>query len=271
VTTSKRRLDQLEGALSPTEVVLRWMHEAHQYPTVPAYMDALRDASDTQYPMMHLPQHVEQAVRAAMKGAKPEVITRAVRQAVREVVFLFSLQLQVNTRLWADWRAMCLHLAYVACKLGGLCHEEDPTDADLAEAREHAEQAIGELLQWNIAIKKIADRYYAGGSPLFPGYAAQLAESIATGEQIIALFNDHLVGLRWLRTKWAKGKTRKSPPLAVAPIDLDALKQAITPAGVDLARHIVVMAQAEAAEFLGETRQALQLVRAYLWPDADGG
>jgi hypothetical protein len=28
-----------------------------------------------------------------------------------------------------------------------------------------------------------------------------------------------------------------------------------------------VMAQAEAAEFLGETRQALDLVRARLWPE----
>jgi hypothetical protein len=39
---------------------------------------------------------------------------------------------------------------------------------------------------------------------------------------------------------------------------------------VDLARHIVVMAQAEAAEFLGETRQALALVRAHLWPASVG-
>jgi hypothetical protein len=64
------------------------------------------------------------------------------------------------------------------------------------------------------------------------------------------------------------GKKRKLPPLPVAPIDLDALRQSTTPAGLDLARHMVVMAQAEAAEFLGETGQALALVRALLWPVA---
>jgi hypothetical protein len=56
----------------------------------------------------------------------------------------------------------------------------------------------------------------------------------------------------------------------VEPIDLDALKAAITSAGIDLARHIVVMAQAEAADFLGEPRQALALVRSRLWPEPPG-
>jgi hypothetical protein len=63
------------------------------------------------------------------------------------------------------------------------------------------------------------------------------------------------------------GTKRKLPRLAVEPIDLEALRRASTLAGVELARHIVVMAQAEAAEFMGETRQALALVRARLWPE----
>jgi hypothetical protein len=63
------------------------------------------------------------------------------------------------------------------------------------------------------------------------------------------------------------GTKRKLPRLAVEPIDLEALRRASTLARVELARHIVVMAQAEAAEFMGETRQALALVRARLWPE----
>jgi hypothetical protein len=53
----------------------------------------------------------------------------------------------------------------------------------------------------------------------------------------------------------------------VEPIDLGALRQASMPAGIALARHLVVMAQAEAADFLGETRQALELARARLLPE----
>jgi hypothetical protein len=270
MTTGQRRLDKLEGALSPREAVLLWMAEAHQYPTLAAYMDVLKDAPITKYPMMRLPERVAQAVRAARKGEKPEVVKRAERQAVREVAFLFYLQLQVNTRLGADWRALGFQLASVASTLAGLFHAEEPSDADLSEIREQAAKMIREFLQWDVAIRKIGDRYYAGTSPLFPGHAEQLADWIEIAEQVVTLFHDHVDWLRWLRTERPKGRKRKLPPLAVAPIDLEELKAAITPAGVELARHMVVMAQAEAAEFLGETRQALALVRAHLWPGASG-
>jgi hypothetical protein len=260
----QRRLDQMAQALSPREAVLLWMQEAHQYATVPAYMDALKDAPDTTNPMMWLPDRVARAVRSTMKAEKPEVIKRAERQAVREVAFLFYLQLQVNTRLWADWRALCLHLAYVASELGRRCADDDATEADLAKVREHAIDIVLEFLQWDIAIRKLAARYFTGLSPLFPAQAEQLATSLTHAEQVVRLFNDHLDYLAWLRTESTK---RRLPPLSVEPIDLEALWQAITPAGVDLARHIVVMAQAEAAEFLGETRQALQLLRKRLWPE----
>jgi hypothetical protein len=270
MTASQRRLAHLEAALSPREAVLLWMSVAHQYPTVPAYMDSLKDAPDTRYPMMWLPEQVAQAVRTAMKGAKPEAITRAARTAVREVAFLFYLQLQLNTRLWGDWRAMCLHLAYVASEMGHCCADDAPTEADLARIRQHAIDTVLEFLQWDLAVGKIAARYYAGMSPLFPAQAEQLAASLTHAEQVVLIFNDHLDYLAWLRTEGTrrvKGTRRKLPPLPIAPIDLDGLKAAITPAGVDLARHIVVMAQAEAAEFLGETRQALQLLRKRLWPE----
>jgi hypothetical protein len=274
-STGYRRLEKIAQALSPQQAVLLWMAEAHQYPTLAAYMDALKDAPITQYPMMHLPDQVEQAVRTARKGAKPEVITRAVRQAVREVAFLFYLQLQVNTRLWGDWRAMCLHLAYVASEMGHCCADDAPTEADLARVRQHAIDVVLEFLQWDIAIGKLADRYYGGASPLFPAQAEQLAAALQNAEQVVTIFNDHLDYLAWQRTDSTKGKNtkrkkQKLPPLPVEPIDLEELQGAIQPAGIDLASHIVVMAQAEAAEFLGEYQEALALVRTRLWPGTSG-
>jgi hypothetical protein len=266
-----RRLDKIAGQLTPRQAILLWMAEAHQYPTLAAYMDSLKDAPDTKYPMMRLPDQVAPAVRSAMKGEKPEVIKRAERKAVREVAFLFYLQLQVNLRLWGDWRAMCLHLAYVASELGHRCADDDPTAADLARVRQHAIDVVLELLQWDIAIRKIAARYYGGASPLFPAQAEQLAAALQHARQVATIFNDHLDYLTWQRTADTKSKKQKFAPLAVEPIDLEELQQAITPASVDLARHIVVMAQAEAAEFLGETRQALALVRTRLWPEIAGG
>jgi hypothetical protein len=189
---SDRRLDKIQGQLTPQQAVLLWMQEAHQYPTISAYMDSLKDAPDTKYPMMCLPDRVAQMVRAARKGEKPEVIKRAERQAVREAAFLFYLQLQVNTRLWADWRAMCLHLAYVASELGHRCADDDAPEGELGRVRQHALDTVLEFLQWDIAIHKIAGRYYGGASPLFPGQAEQLADSLQHARQVVTIFNDHL-------------------------------------------------------------------------------
>jgi hypothetical protein len=159
----------------------------------------------------------------------------------------------------------------MASELRQVCVDDDPSAADLANVRQHAADTVGEFLQWEIASRKIADRYYAGTGPVFPAHTRLLAESLQSAEQVVRLFNDHLDYLAWLRTEGTrrvKGTRRKLPPLPIEPIDLDGLRAAITPAGVELARHIVVMAQAEAAEFLGETRQALALVRAHLWLSA---
>jgi hypothetical protein len=264
-----RRLDQLAGQLTPQQAVLLWMAEAHPYQTLSAYVDSLKDAPDTKYPMMWLPERVTQAVRSAMKGEKPEVIRRAERWAVREVAFLFSLQLQVNTRLWGEWRAMSLHLAYGACRLRALFREDNPVEPHLSEVRAHLEQMVVEFLEWEVAVGKIAVRYYAGANLLFPASAEQLAVAIARAEQVLLLFNEHLDWLDWERAASNETTKRKLPPLAVEPLDLAALRHTSTLAGTELARHLVVMAQAEAADFLGETRQALQLVRARLWPAAD--
>jgi hypothetical protein len=266
-SANDRRLDKIAGQLTPQQAVLLWMQEAHQHPTIPAYMDSLHDAPDTKYPMMWLPDQVAQAVRTAMKGEKPDAIKRAERTAVREVAFLFYLQLQVNTRLWGDWRAMCLQLAYVASELKGLFQEEEPDAEDLEKAREHAAKAMLEFLEWEVAVTKIAERYYAGTSPLFPWHAIQLAGALENAAQVVELFNDELDWQNWKRTEGAKGKRKKLPALTVEPLDLAELRQAIQPIGVDLARHIVVMARAEAMEFQGETRQALAMVRAQLWPE----
>jgi hypothetical protein len=245
-----RRLDKITGQLTPQQAVLLWMQEAHQHQTISGYMDSLQDAPDTKYPMMWLPRQVRQAVHTAMKGEKPDVILRAERKAVREVAFLFYLQLQVNTRLWGDWRAMNLQLAYVASKLGALFQEEEPSEQDLEKAHEHTAKAVLEFLEWDVAVRKIAERYYAGTSPLFPWYAMQLAGAVENAEQVVELFNDELDWRTWKRAEGAKGKRQKRPALAVEPLDLDELRAAIEPIGVDLARHIVVMAQAEAAEFM---------------------
>jgi hypothetical protein len=266
-STTDRRLDRIAGQLTPQQAVLLWMQEAHEYGTIRAYLDALRDAPDTTYPMTRLPERVVQAVRTRMKGTRPEVVRRAAGTAVRQVAFLFSLQLQVTTQLWGEWRAMSFQLASVGRRLSRPFPEEHPSEQELAESREPARRMLQEYLAWDTAIAMIAARYYAGASPLFPGDAEQLRAALHLAEQVVSLFNDHLDSLAWERRTGKTGKRRTLPPLSVEPLDLGALREASRPGGIELARQLVVMAQVEAAEFLGEHQEARDLVRAHLWPE----
>src|SRR5687767_2203002 len=119
-----RRLDKVTEGLSPQQAVLLWLNEVHQYGNIVAYLFAMKDAPTEHYPLYRLPQQMKQAVRVAKKAEKPEFIGRAERGAVREVVFLYALVQQCNLRLWNEWRAMCLQLAFVTITLKGLVQDD---------------------------------------------------------------------------------------------------------------------------------------------------
>jgi hypothetical protein len=46
--------------------------------------------------------------------------------------------------------------------------DEAATPTDYAEARQRALDAVAELLQWEIAINQVAERYFGGTSPILP-------------------------------------------------------------------------------------------------------
>jgi hypothetical protein len=258
-----RRLDKVEARLSPQQAMLLWMQEAHQYGTVQAYSASFKDLPFARYPLVVLPKQVSEAVRATMPKAKPEAVRRAERNAVREVAFLLFLVHEFNMRLWGDWRAMGLQLALVATELKSLMQDDAAPEAQYEEARQRAIDAVAELLQWQIAIDQVAGRYFGGTSPIFPTQAQMLAEMVGHAEFVVTTFNEHLA---WMATYGAKHK-RGKVVVPASPIDLEGLTRELLPTGVELARHIVVMAKVEASRFMGETHEALGMLRARLWPD----
>lgn len=94
--TAGRRLARLEGALSPKAATLLWLTDAHQFPTLPAYVGWLIDQPEEAAPLWRLPEQAETAVRAAMRGEPREAVFQAVRQAVRDSVFLVELVIRLN-------------------------------------------------------------------------------------------------------------------------------------------------------------------------------
>jgi hypothetical protein len=148
-----------------------------------------------------------------------------------------------------------------------LCHQDDPGDKDFLRTRPRVIDAVLEFQQWQVAADRIAQRYYAGTNPIFPGYAGMLTDSLETAESVVAMFNEQLDWNTWLRSERKGGKsTKKMPPPAAAPIDLAVLKEAAAPMGMELAHHLVAMARADAASFMGESNEALAIMRSRLWP-----
>jgi hypothetical protein len=96
---SKRRLDKLEGSLSPQEAVIHWLTEAHTYGSLPAYVESLIDQPDTAQPFVALPAQVEKAVWESMRGQRSGFVKQVTREAVGDTVFLLKLVIGLNVHI----------------------------------------------------------------------------------------------------------------------------------------------------------------------------
>jgi hypothetical protein len=101
--TDERRLDRVEGSLTPKQAFLLWLGEAQAHEAWAAHVLALKNQPIEQHPMQTLPRQVEAAVReshraendavtsardrSAQKARRQHQIEDDVIRAVREVSF----------------------------------------------------------------------------------------------------------------------------------------------------------------------------------------
>jgi len=94
--TLERRVAKIEESLSPTQLVLRWLAEAHAYGDVPDYVTSLLAQEPPVAPLDRLAREAERSARTGMRGKKPELVEAAVRSALRETAFRFELVMRIN-------------------------------------------------------------------------------------------------------------------------------------------------------------------------------
>jgi len=94
--TAERRLAKLGGALSPKAATLVWLAEAHQFGSLPAYVDWLIDQPISAAPLERVPARARAAALEAMRGQPREAMRDAAHQAVRDAIFLVELVLKLN-------------------------------------------------------------------------------------------------------------------------------------------------------------------------------
>ena len=187
--TTERRLAAIEAALSPTQLVLVWLDEAHPFGDLPPYIDWLLDQPDDVQPMDRLARQAAAGARAGLRGQRPEVVDAAVRRAVRETIFRFELVLRINVVTHEMLDREMLIDALLASQLALLSIDEPnerrtnpPGRPTVAACRDLLGDRVIELRAVEEARSTVEGRYLDARSAVFPDVATAWADQIRRTE-----------------------------------------------------------------------------------------
>jgi hypothetical protein len=259
--TAERRLAKLEGALSPKAATLLWLAEAHQFGSLPAYVDWLIDQPISAAPLERVPEQARAAAVEALRGQPREAVQEAAHQAIRDAIFGVELVLRLNSVAEETVRIEGLRYAALFWEMRALAAE-----AELARGREHpdADHTIAERRQaWRegstglaagLFLKEEArallERRYLEGTPtLFPDLAADWLRLCEQAERLAGLGD--LVDVTAATVDGARRRRGRAP--GRPQIDLHQLRAAALEGAPDEAASLVDAARAAALDTLGDT------------------
>ncbi len=218
MTSGKRRLDKLESNLTPKQAMLHWMVEAHNFGSLEEYAAHMKTQPDKAWPLRRLGDQMRAAVEQTLKSRPREEINRPQHQADLDVLFLFHLHQQANSRLAEKDRYFASHSLMLAQELSALARENFhinqgqhnrmmvglnlpyPLDQETAAAVDAAIQ--NHLIPWEALEESddvagwIIDRFVAKGKTELPDGAYRMQRSYPGSlpppdpEEVGALFQD---------------------------------------------------------------------------------
>jgi hypothetical protein len=243
--TSERRLAKLETSLSPTQLVLRWLAEAHAHGSLEGYVRSLLDLPGDQQPIDRLCREAHEGVRTRLRGKPGWEIRNAVNSALRETVFRFELVLRiyVTTRELLDREALIdtALSAHVA-----LATSEEAGDTDrLAARRDLLLFRVGELQAAQEARETAEERYLDGHAALFSDVEATWEEQVKSTAMIADMA---------IRLAAFDGVPAATPP------DPETVSRRTT----ELMADLVEPAKSTALEKLGESQQAHRIAASWV-------
>lgn len=247
--TMDRRLARLEDSLSPTQLVLRWLAEAHACGSLEAYVRSILDLPDDRQPIDRLCQEAYEGARARLRGKPAEPVRAAVRSDLRETVFRYVLALRIYETAQDLLDREALIDAALSAHIALLTSDESrgPHYAEhLARLRDLLAFRVSELGAEQDARALVEERYLDSHAALFPDVAAAWEEQLQR-TQVLADMAVRLAELDGVP--------------AAPPQDPEAFSRRTA----ELVADLVEPAKAEALEKLGEGRQALGVARAWVW------
>ena len=252
--TLKRRLEGVEASLSPTQLVLRWLAEAHRFGDLVPYVNALLTQDPPVAPLDRLAREAVRGARSGTRGRRPEVIDAAVQSALRETVFRFELVMKINVAahelLDREELISALFAAQLAMLLSEGSGKHPPDDSHLRRlelCRRVTLLRVNELLASREARSSAEARYLEGHSALFPDIAAAFEAQLRTSQEIAV-------------AAWRTAELDDVEP--APPEDPDA----VTLRAGQLVADLVEPAKSTALEKLGEGKPALDIAVRWLGP-----
>jgi len=250
--TAERRLARLESALTPTELVLRWLDEAHAFGDLESYVRGQLAEPSFEGPLDRLAREATSGARTSLRGKRPEVIDAAVRTALRETVFRFDLVMRILVtthdlleREGLIEAALSAHIALLTTE-GRASRRRDATYMErFAMLRGLLLFRVAQLKAAQEARGVVEARYLAGHTALFPDAVKAWDEQLRNTETLadVACRLAALDGV---------------PP--AEPADPEAASARVT----GLIADLVEPAKTTALEKLGEGEQALGIGTAWL-------
>lgn len=199
--TLTRRVAALEAGLTPTQLVLRWLDEAHQHGSLTAYVDAILDDDPEEFPLNRLCREAVAGAKAETRGRAREQTDAAVRTALQQTAFRFELVLRVNisTHELIDKQVLvdavlCGHFALLASEHPPLAAAGPGLAGQLGSSRDLALRRVIELHAAQEARCLVESRYLDGHPALFPDGLRQWDEQVTATERL-AVMADRLAEL----------------------------------------------------------------------------
>jgi hypothetical protein len=253
--TAERRLARVETSLSPTELVLRWLDEAHGHDSFVAYSRAIYALGPGALPLDRLVREASEAAEAGSRHGPHEKRGETIRAAIRQTVFLFQLVLQtiVLAEAALDREAlMCTalsaHLGLVMVDDGEAGHLIFRSRAEgLIALRGGVVARASELRALETARARVEARHLGGHPAPFPATARSWTGQRERTETL-AVITVRLAEFEGL------------PPLQAD--DPEVYEWRVT----ELVADHVEPARVKALDELGEGRRAVSIAMAWLEP-----
>ena len=300
------RLDKLERNLSPQEVAILMMHEAHRFDSTTDYVRWLTEQPEESHPLPKMAKQMAAAAEVQLKGRPSAAIVEELGRIKKQLLFLSFLHEQLNLRAVQEAEgiqlrvmllgekqrslllqiAMEIHLRFErfnapkapgqapAKRPGRKSVEELELDAEIA-AWAHEETCLRrEILAFRGAAQLLAGRYLGGHELLFPGATRRLNDTL---DKLAGLRDDlqnEVVPCRPPRSDedffwWMlKAQEEEGAPTSkkTATKPASGKEPDVSAEAHRLARDILLLAKTETFQALGDKDAVLGLVKDWMRP-----